>query len=103
MATITSVAKEFFEACEAGKGWPACRAYCAPHASFASQAEPLADIRSLEGYTEWMKWLLSFMPNGRYAVKSFATDAEACSPRRILARAAPAHRPARAPIPITST
>jgi len=76
MATIGSVAKEFFEACEAGKGWQACRAYCTPNASFAAQAEPLAEISSLEGYTEWMKGLLSFMPNGRYAVKSFATDAE---------------------------
>ncbi len=76
MANITSVAKEFFEACEAGKGWQTCRAHCTANASFASQAEPLADIRTLEGYTEWMKGLLTFMPNGRYAVKSFATDPE---------------------------
>ncbi len=74
MVGITEVAKQFFEACEAGKGWQVCRAYCTPDASFAAQAEPLAKINSLEGYTEWMKGLLTFMPDGRYEVKSFATD-----------------------------
>src|SRR5262249_47105791 len=39
-----------------------------------AQAEPLAEIRTLQGYADWMKGLLSFMPDGRYAVKSFATD-----------------------------
>jgi hypothetical protein len=30
----------------------------------------------LAGYTDWMKGLLTFMPDGRYEVKSFATDEE---------------------------
>ena len=76
MANITSVTKEFFEACETGKGWQGCRAYCTPDASFAAQVDPLAGIRTLEGYADWMKGLLGFMPDGRYEVKSFATDAE---------------------------
>jgi predicted ester cyclase len=76
MANIASVAKEFFEVCETGKGWEACRAYCTPNASFSAQAEPLADQRTLEQYADWMKGLLSFVPNGRYVVKSFATDTE---------------------------
>ena len=25
---ITDIAKQFFEACEAGKGWEVCKAYC---------------------------------------------------------------------------
>ena len=74
MSNITAVAKQFFEACETGKGWEGCRAYCTPNASFSAQAEPLAEIRTLQGYADWMKGLLSFMPDGRYAVKSFATD-----------------------------
>jgi predicted ester cyclase len=74
MANITAVAKQFFEACETGKGWEGCRVYCTPSASFSAQAEPLAEIRTLQGYADWMKGLLSFMPDGRYAVKSFATD-----------------------------
>jgi predicted ester cyclase len=74
MSNITAVAKQFFEACETGKGWEGCRACCTPDASFSAQAEPLADVRTLRGYADWMKGLLSFMPDGRYAVKSFATD-----------------------------
>jgi predicted ester cyclase len=76
MASITAVAKRFFEACEEGKGWQVCREYCTPQASFAAQAEPLAEVHTLEGYTDWMKGLLSFIPDGRYVVKSFATDDE---------------------------
>jgi len=76
MAAITNVAKAFFEACEAGKGWDGCRQYCTPQASFSAQAEPLAEIKTLQAYTEWMKGLLTFMPDGRYIIKSFATDEE---------------------------
>ena len=76
MPSMTLIAREFFEACEAGQGWEGCRAYCLPNATFAAQSEPLAEIRTLQAYTEWMKGLLTFMPDGRYVVKSFATDEE---------------------------
>jgi predicted ester cyclase len=76
MTSIARAAREFFEACEAGKGWEVCKDYCHPHATFAAQAEPLTDVRSLEQYTEWMKGLMTFMPDGRYEIKSFATDDE---------------------------
>jgi predicted ester cyclase len=76
MADIASIARQFFEACETGKGWEVCRAWCTPDASFSAQAEPLAEIRTLQGYTDWMKGLLGFMPDGSYTVKSFATDGE---------------------------
>ena len=74
--SITNTARAFFDACETGKGWAECSTYCHPHASFAAQAEPLADIRTLEQYTDWMKGLLVFVPDGTYMVKSFATDHE---------------------------
>ena len=74
--TITDTAKAFFEACDRGKGWEACSAYCHPNASFAAQAEPLADVHTLKDYTEWMKALFGLIPDGRYEVKSFATDSE---------------------------
>jgi predicted ester cyclase len=74
LSNITTVARQFFEACETGKGWDGCRAYCTPDATFSAQAEPLAEVRTLEGYSNWMKGLLTFMPDGRYEVKSFATD-----------------------------
>lgn len=76
MASIAKIAREFFDACEAGKGWEVCQAYCRPNATFAAQAEPLADVRTLEQYTEWMKGLMGILPDGRYELKSFATDDE---------------------------
>ena len=74
MSEILQIAQAFFAACEAGKGWEACRAYCKPNASFSSQADPLAAIPTLEGYTNWMKGLLAFMPDGHYELRSFAVD-----------------------------
>ena len=58
MASIADVATKFFEACEAGKGWEACKNYCAPNASFSSQAEPLADVKTLAQYADWMQGLM---------------------------------------------
>lgn len=74
MGSITEVARRFFEACETGKGWDVCKEYCTSDATFSAQAEPLAEIHDLRGYTEWMKGLLGFIPDGHYEVKSFAAD-----------------------------
>ena len=74
MTAITEVADTFFVACETGKGWDGCRAYCNPGATFSAQAEPLLEVRTLQQYCDWMKGLLGFIPNGRYDLKSFATD-----------------------------
>jgi predicted ester cyclase len=76
MSMITDVAKRFFEACEAGRGWAVCQAWCTPDASFSAQAEPLLGVHTLADYTNWMQGLLTFMPDGRYELKSFATDDE---------------------------
>jgi predicted ester cyclase len=75
-STITETARAFFDACETGKGWDGCSAYCHPEASFSAQAEPLADVHTLRDYAEWMKGLLVVLPDGSYEVKSFATDPE---------------------------
>ena len=74
--SITQTARAFFGACETGQGWAACRACCQPGASFAAQAAPLAGLRTLRQYTEWMQGLLGFVPDGSYAVRSFAADQE---------------------------
>jgi hypothetical protein len=74
MASITETAHAFFEACETGKGWSACAAYCTPDASFSAQSEPLADTKTLEAYCDWMKGLLVIMPDGRYDLKFWGTD-----------------------------
>ncbi len=76
MTSITEIAQKFFDASETGKGWEICKAYCKPDATFSAQAEPLADVQNLQQYTDWMKGLLTFIPDGRYELKSFATDAE---------------------------
>ncbi len=73
---ITETAHAFFVACETGKGWAGCKSYCTPGATFSSQAEPLAEIKTLEGYCDWMKAILGVLPDGRYELKAFATDAE---------------------------
>lgn len=74
MASMTDTARSFFEACEGGKGWEACAPHCLPDASFAAQAEPLAGMRTLKDYTEWMKGLFTLMPDARYTLKAFAAD-----------------------------
>ncbi len=74
MADITKIAEQFFVACETGKGWEACKVYCTPDATFSAQAEPLAKVKTLSHYCEWMKGLFGPMPDGRYDLKSFAAD-----------------------------
>jgi predicted ester cyclase len=76
LSDISQIARSFFEACEAGKGWQACSAYCQPNASFSAQAEPLAEISTLQAYTDWMKGLLGFVSDARYELRSFAVDEE---------------------------
>lgn len=75
MTTITDTAREFFEACETGKGWAACRQFCTPTATFSAQSEALVDLSTLAQYTDWMTGLLQILPDGHYELKSFATDA----------------------------
>jgi predicted ester cyclase len=74
MSTIRDTAERFFDACETGKGWDGCAPYCHAGATFTSQTDALAEIETLEGYTEWMKNLLTPLPDGVAEVKSFAVD-----------------------------
>jgi len=74
--SITEIAREFFDACETGKGWVGCAQYCKPDASFSCQADALAEITSLEGYTNWTRDLLGPIPDGHYELKAFSTDEE---------------------------
>lgn len=74
MSSITPITRQFFEARESGKGWAVCRQWCTADATFAAQAEPLADVRTLQQRTDWMAALLEFIPDGRHELKSFAAD-----------------------------
>lgn len=72
--SMTETGMAFFDACETGGGWAACAQYCAADASFSCQSGALAEVHTLEGYTEWMKGLLVPVPDGRYELKGFAAD-----------------------------
>ena len=76
MKSNLSQAKLFFEACETGKGWEGCQAFCHSEATFSAQTGVLSEINTLEGYSEWMKNLLTPVPDGHYELKFFAEDEE---------------------------
>ena len=72
--SLYQTAHAFFEACETGQGWNACEAFCHADASFACQADALAETTTLAAYADWMKGLLTPVPDGRYVMKAFAVD-----------------------------
>jgi predicted ester cyclase len=74
MSSIRDTAERFFDACETGKGWDGCNQYCHPNATFSAQAGALADVKTLQGYTDWMKGMFSPLPDAKYEVRSFAVD-----------------------------
>lgn len=38
MDSLTGIAEKFFDACDTGKGWESCSAYCCADATFAAQS-----------------------------------------------------------------
>ena len=77
--SITNVAEAFFDACETGKGWEVCSAYCTRQATFSAQAEPLLNVQTLAEYTEWMKGIMTILPDAHlwdsyWAGRSGSTD-----------------------------
>lgn len=52
MSKIRDVAERFFVACEEGKGWDVCQEFCHPDATFSAQAPALAEITTVQGYTD---------------------------------------------------
>ena len=76
MGSMRDTAQQFFDACETGKGWEGCRAYCHEDATFSAQAGALEGVVTLQAYTDWMKGLLKPVPDGHYELRSFAVDDE---------------------------
>ena len=74
MTEIAETAEAFFDACETGGGWEKCQQYCHPNATFAAQAAALEGVDSLQAYADWMKGLLTPVPDGLAEVRSFAVD-----------------------------
>lgn len=73
---ISADAFAFFDACETGKGWEACKGYCHESATFSCQSSALAEVTKLSDYCEWMKGMFGPMPNGSYEMLAFAADDE---------------------------
>ena len=73
-ASMTETARALFDACEQGKGWTVCKQYCHEDATFSAQADALAEITTLEQYTEWMAGMYAIAPDASYEVHAFAAD-----------------------------
>jgi predicted ester cyclase len=74
MSLILGPAKQFFQACESGQGWDACKEFCNPDATFSSQTDALSEISTVEAYSNWMKDLFTPIPDGHYELKFLAAD-----------------------------
>ena len=72
--SISETAREFVEAVDTGGGWAECAQFCHDGASFSCQADALAEIGTMEGYADWMRDLMTPVPDGHYELKSFSTD-----------------------------
>lgn len=68
-------AMKFFTACEAPEGWEGCKAYVADGASFMAQSEPLAEIKTVEAYCEWMAGIGKItLPGATYDLHTASYD-----------------------------
>ena len=47
-----------------------------PNASFSCQADALAEVKTLEGYADWMKGLFGLIPDAGYTLKAWGVDTE---------------------------
>eukprot|EP00930_Biecheleria_cincta_P050713 TRINITY_DN358_c0_g1_i3.p1 TRINITY_DN358_c0_g1~~TRINITY_DN358_c0_g1_i3.p1 ORF type:complete len:554 (-),score=64.39 TRINITY_DN358_c0_g1_i3:1265-2926(-) len=73
--SIPADAENLFHACESGKGWQGCLHYCTHDAVFSAQAEPLKDIKTMQGYAEWMKGIaVVAMPGSSYELNASSFD-----------------------------
>ena len=59
-----------------GQGWEVGQQFCTPDATFSAKPRRSPDVHTLEQSTDWMKGLLTTLPDGRYELKSFAADEE---------------------------
>ena len=74
MSSMEDRGRAFFDACESGKGWDACREYCHDDATFSAQAPALAEITTLHAYVDWIESLAAPMPGNSYEIRGFAAD-----------------------------
>jgi hypothetical protein len=70
-------ATRFFHACEGLAGWDECKQYVADDAPFSAQCEPLVDIKTVQGYVDWVTGLGTVTAKGcSYELHASAFDEE---------------------------
>ena len=74
MSDLRTTALNFFEACESGQGWQACRPYCHDDAAFSVQAESLAAYKDVSGYSDHMPELMITLPDAHYKLQCVAVN-----------------------------
>jgi len=68
-------ATKFFVACETPLGWEACKPFVQDGATFTAQSEPLADVKSIETYCQWMHGFGTVTtPDATYTLHSSSFD-----------------------------
>ncbi|MBL4706262.1 MAG: hypothetical protein JKY54_17170 [Flavobacteriales bacterium] len=50
-------AKKFFTSCESLEGWDACKGLVAENAKFDCQSEALIEVKTVNGYVDWVTGL----------------------------------------------
>lgn len=71
---IKDTAVEWFEALETAKGWAGTAPYCHNDATISVQADSLADIETMEDFSNFIKDGLSVMTDGGHEIKAVATN-----------------------------
>ncbi len=68
-------ATKFFHASESLTGWDGCKQYVAADAPFSAQSEPLVDIKTVQGYVDWMMGFGTITAKGcSYVLNASAYD-----------------------------
>ena len=95
-------AKKFFAACETGQGWAGCESYVVDDAGFTAQSGPLAEIKTVEAYCEWMAGFANITaPGSSYDLHSSSFD-ENTSSAMFFATFNGQHRGEGGPVPPTN-
>ena len=74
MSQIREIADKFFDECETGKGWESCKNYCNEDASFSCHSYNLAEVKTVQEYSDWMTGICEIMPDSKYDIKSVTMD-----------------------------
>lgn len=75
--TLFETAEKFFHTCETLAGWDACKTLVAENATFTGQCEPLMEVKTVEGYVDWVTGLGTITaPDSSYKLHASGFDKE---------------------------